>query len=345
MGFAQNDNEAREAPMKVLVTGGTGFLGANLVHHLAARGDAVRVLKRRRTPTDILAGLPVEFVEGDVTDADSLLRACQGVEGVYHVAGLVSYWRPRRAWQHRVNVEGTRNVVEAARANGVRRVVHTSSIAAIGYSTDGRPADEETEWNWGPHDVGYCTTKHLGEQEALAGNGRGLEVVVVNPAVIFGPRDVHRNTGMIMTMVARHSVLPWPDGVITTCDVDDVCAGHVAAMERGRPGRRYILGGEHWRYRDLIQAVAEVLGKKVRVLTVPEGLQSLLAWTVYGVSLLLQKEPPLTPELNRVRRLVGTYSSARAVGELGYPQTPLRQTLKKTYRWYVENGHLPKSPG
>jgi dihydroflavonol-4-reductase len=328
--------------MKVLVTGGTGFLGANLVHHLVTRGDQVRVLKRRRTPPDILAGLPVEFVEGDVTDPDSLLRACRGVEGVYHVAALVSYWRPRRAWQHRVNVDGTRHMVEAARASGVRRLVHTSSIAAIGYpASRNQPADEDTEWNWGPHDIGYCTTKHLGEQEALAGNGRGLEVVVVNPAVIFGPRDVRRNTGRLITMVARHPVLVWPDGVITTCDVDDVCAGHLAAMERGRPGRRYILGGEHWRFPDLIRAVAELLGKKVRVLAAPGWLESLVAWTADGVSRVTGKEPPLTPELVTVRRLVGTYSSARAIRELGYPQTPLRVTLEKTYRWYVENGCLP----
>ncbi|OFV84050.1 MAG: hypothetical protein A2620_03975 [Acidobacteria bacterium RIFCSPHIGHO2_01_FULL_67_28] len=326
--------------MKVLVTGGTGFLGANLVHHLVTRGDQVRVLKRRRTPPDILAGLPVEFVEGDVTDADSLLRACQGVEGVYHVAALVSYWRPRRAWQHRVNVEGTRNVVEAAARAAVRRIVHTSSIAAIGFRADGQPADEDTQWNWGPHDIGYCTTKHLGEQEALEGNARGLEVVVVNPAVIFGPRDVHRNTGRLLTMVAHHSVLVWPDGVITTCDVDDVCAGHVAAMERGRPGRRYILGGEHWRFPDLIHAVAELLGKKVRVLAAPEWLESLVAWSLYGMSRVTRREPALTPELVTVRRLVGTYSSARALRELGFPQTPLRQTLEKTYRWYVENGFL-----
>ncbi|MGH9812756.1 MAG: SDR family NAD(P)-dependent oxidoreductase, partial [Candidatus Acidiferrales bacterium] len=111
--------------MKVLVTGGTGFLGANLCHHLAARGDQVRVLKRRKTPPTLLEGLKVEFAEGDVTDLDSLVAAARGVEGIYHVAGLISYWRPRRAWQYKVNVEGPRNVVEAAARNGVRRIVHT----------------------------------------------------------------------------------------------------------------------------------------------------------------------------------------------------------------------------
>ncbi|MFQ5777224.1 MAG: NAD-dependent epimerase/dehydratase family protein, partial [Terriglobia bacterium] len=255
--------------MKVLVTGGTGFLGANLVHHLVARGDQVRVLKRPRTPPALLEGLPVELVAGDVTDFDSVLAATRGVEGIYHVAGLVSYWHPRRARQYRVNVEGPRNIVEAALRNGVRRVVHTSSIAAIGFRTDGQPADEETEWNWGPQDIYYCTTKHRGEQEALQACRRGLEVVVVNPALIFGPRDTSWNAGRLFKMVAERATIRGLEGETTTCDVDDVCLGHIAAMERGRSGQRYILGGESRRYSALIKEIADVMGKRVRVQKVP----------------------------------------------------------------------------
>ena len=326
--------------MKVLVTGGTGFLGANLVHHLVARGDPVRVLKRRRTPPDILKGLPVEFVEGDVTDPESLRRASQGVEGVYHVAGLVSYWRPRRAWQHRVNVEGTRNVVEAALASGVRRLVHTSSIAAIGYSTDGRPCDEETEWNWGPQDIHFAWTKHLGEQEAWQAAARGLEVVVVNPGLIFGPRDTGWNAGRMFKLVEKRGTVFSPAGSTTTCDADDVCAGHLAAMERGQPGRRYILGGENVAYAELFRLVGEVMGKAVRVKMIPYWAAQTVAAVNYWKSLLTRREPALTPELLRLGRFARHYSSARAIRELGYPQTPLRATLEKTYRWYVENGYL-----
>lgn len=326
--------------MKVLVTGGTGFLGANLVHHLVARGDPVRVLKRRRTPPDILKGLPVEFVEGDVTDPESLRRASQGVEGVYHVAGLVSYWRPRRAWQHRVNVEGTRNVVEAALASGVRRLVHTSSIAAIGFRADAQPADEDTEWNWGPQDIHYAWTKHLGEQEALQAAARGLEVVVVNPGLIFGPRDTGWNAGRMFKLVEKSRTVFSPAGSTTTCDADDVCAGHLAAMERGQPGRRYILGGENVAYAELFRLVGEVMGKAVRVKMIPYWAAQTVATVNYWKSLLTRREPALTPELLRLGRFARHYSSARAIRELGYPQTPLRATLEKTYRWYVENGYL-----
>ena len=326
--------------MKVLVTGATGFLGANLVHHLVKRGDTVRVLKRKRTAPTLLAGLPVEIADGDVTDFESVLAASRGVEGIYHVAGLVSYWRPKRAWLFRVNVDGPRNVVEAAVRNRVRRVVHTSSIAAIGFRSDGVPSDEDTLWNWGPFDVGYPTAKFQGEQEALKAAARGLEVVVVNPALIFGPRDVSWNAGRMFKMVEQGATIRIPDGATTTCDVDDVCAGHIAAMERGQSGRRYILGGEQWRYPDLFQAVAKVMNRKVRVQIVPYWVAALAAWGADAVSRITRREPPITPELMRVARRSRHYSSARAIGELGYPQTPLRVTLEKTYRWYRENGYL-----
>lgn len=327
--------------MKVLVTGGTGFLGANLVHHLVARGDTVRVLKRRRTPPRLLEGLPVELVEGDVTDFDSVLAASRGVEGIYHVAGLISYWPPKRARQTRVNVDGPRHVVAAALRNGVRRVVHTSSIAAIGFRHDGQPADEETQWNWGSFDIHYSTTKYLGEREALKACAKGLEVVVVNPALIFGPRDIGWNAGRIFKLVQEKSVIRGVGGSTTTCDVDDVCMGHIAAMERGQSGRRYILGGEYRRYVDLVAEIAAVMGRKVKLQVVPYAVAQAAAWAAYGVSLITRKEPPLTPELVRMTRHTRHYTSECAIRELGYPQTPLRQTLEKTYRWYVEHGYLP----
>jgi dihydroflavonol-4-reductase len=326
--------------MKVLVTGATGFLGANLCHHLVARGDTVRVLKRKRTPPTLLAGLPVEIAEGDVTDLDSVVAASRGVEGIYHVAGLVSYWRPKRAWMYRVNIDGPRNVVEAAVRNGVRRVVHTSSIAAVGFRTDGQPADEETPFNWEPFDVGYPISKFRGEQEAMKGLARGLEVVSVNPALIFGPRDTAWNAGRMLRIVASGRTIRIPEGASTTCDVDDVCAGHIAAMERGQSGRRYIFGGEQVGYARLFQIIGEVMGRRVRVQRVPYWVATLASYGAYALSVLTRKEPDITPELMRVARRTRRYSSERAIRELAYPQTPLRVTLEKTYRWYRDNGYL-----
>jgi dihydroflavonol-4-reductase len=288
----------------------------------------------------LLEGLPVELADGDVTDVCSLRRASRGMEGVYHVAGLISYWRPKRERLFRVNVAGTRNVVTAALENGVRRLVHTSSIAALGYRTDGQPGDEDTPWNWGPLDIGYATSKYLGEQEAVEASRKGLEVVVVNPGLIFGPRDTSWNAGRMFKLVQEHSVVRSPVGSTTTCDVDDVSVGHIAAMERGQSGRRYILGGEHVSYVDLFRRIAEVMGRSVRVQEVPHWVVALAAWGDYARSLITQREPALTPELVRMGRYSRCYSCARAIRELGYPQTPLPQTLEKTYRWYREHGYL-----
>lgn len=326
--------------MTVLVTGATGFIGSNLVHHLVERGERVRVLKRPSTRPVLLDGLPVEVAEGDVTDAGSVVRAAEGVDGIYHVAGMVSYWKPARARQVRVNVDGTRNVVAAAVRCGVRRIVHTSSIAAVGFRTDGGVADEDTPWNWGPLDVGYCITKRAAEEEAMRANEQGVEAVAVCPGMVFGARDQYLNAGRLFAMVARKSTIRGLGGVTTTCDVDDVCAGHIAAMERGRPGRRYILGGEAQPYPRIVELVAETMGRPVRMKVVPYAVAAGAARAAYAVSLITRREPAVTPELVRMTAQRRVYSSRRAIEELGYPQTPLRTSLERAFRWYREHGRL-----
>jgi dihydroflavonol-4-reductase len=327
--------------MNVLVTGGTGFLGSNLVYHLASRGDRVRVLKRPATSMAHLEGLPVEVVPGDVTDLDSLVAAARGVECIYHVAATVTYWRRRRAAMYEVNVGGTRNVIEAAVRGEVRRVVHTSSVATIGYREDGQPADENTRWNWGPAGIDYFTTKHQGEAEAFKGIARGVEVVVLNPALIFGARDVTWSTGRTFKMARSRGVHMFTDGAGPMCDADDVSLGHIAAMERGQSGQRYILGGDTVRYADMFRMAAEAMGVRRRVLTVPYSLAAAAAWAAYGVSLLTNREPLLTPEMLRAAQGIYRVDSSKAIRELGYAQTPLRVSIEKSYRWYRDSGLLP----
>jgi dihydroflavonol-4-reductase len=327
-------------PLKVLVTGATGFIGANLVARLLDRGDEVRVMRRAGSRSPLLDDLAVETVPGDITDAGSVERAAAGVEGIYHVAGLVSYWRPRRAEQGRVNVAGTANVIEGALRGGVRRVVYTSSIAAVGFHGDERVSDEETPWNWGPLDIGYCITKREAEEVALAGNGRGVEVVAVNPALVFGPRDVNFNAGRIFKLVASSSTIRGLPGWTTTCDVDDVCAGHVGAMLRGVPGRRYILGGEAHPYPRIVERVAAVMGVEVKVKVVPYPAAAAAARAAYLASLVTRREPAVTPELVRMTAQRRVYSSRRAIEELGYPQTPLRASLERAFEWYRARGML-----
>lgn len=324
--------------MRVLVTGASGFIGANLVEHLLHRGDDVRVLRHVGSNALLPPDHEVEVVPGDVTDHLSMDRAACGVDGIYHVAGLVSYWRPRRSLQHRVNVEGTCNVIRAAVERGVGRVVHTSSIAAIGYRDDRLPADEDTPWNWGPLDIGYCTSKHLAEQVAMKGNERGVEVVSVNPGLVFGPGDVNFNAGRIFKMVMTRTTIRGLGGWTTTCDVDDVCAGHISAMEHGVAGRRYILGGEALPYTRIVERVAGAAGVEVSVREVPYALAAASARVAYAASLLNRREPEVTPELVRMMERRRVYSSARAIAELGYPQTPLQESLCRAFEWYDHRG-------
>jgi dihydroflavonol-4-reductase len=327
--------------MKVLVTGATGFLGSNLVHHLVEQGEDVRILKRPSTPPVLIGDLPLETAEGDVTDRESVERAVRGVEGIYHVAGVVSYWRPMQKQQWQVNVVGTRNVVESAARAGVRRIVHTSSVMALGARGDGQLSDEGTQWDGEPYGKGYCRTKYVGEQEALGGLEQGIEVVIVNPGLVFGQRDLHLTGTGIFAIVGLRSVVPCLSGWITTCDVDDVCAGHIAAMRVGRCGQRYVLGGEVRSYRDLISDVGEAMGREVRVRMVPSPVAQMAAHAAEGISRMTRKQPPITPEMMWIAACRRAYTSKRAIAELGYPQTPLRVSLERAYRWYRE--HSPQS--
>ena len=319
--------------MHVLVTGATGFLGGNLVRHLLRQGHHVRALKRPDTPASLLNGREIDIVEGDVTDPRSLLMATRGVEAVYHVAALVSYWRPLRRRLYEVNVEGTRNVIDASLRSGVRRLVHTSSIGAL-------PIGNGSSRFGGIAEVQYWKTKYWAREVALQAIDRGLEVVVVSPAWTFGQGDVYWKAGRLFRLVAQRSFIPIPHGYTTTCDVDDVCVGHIAAMDRGRPGADYVLGGAVVTFVDLVHQIASVMGRRVRVTRMPYPLAQAMGWIVYALSLLSRREPAVTPEVVRILGLGRAYSSALAIRDLGYPQTPLRISLEKTYRWYREHGML-----
>jgi len=327
--------------LKILVTGATGFVGANLVHRLVAEGASVRILHRPSSNLRVLDDLPVERVMGDVTDSNSVERALEGIEVVYHVAGAVSFWRRERTWLHQVNVQGTQNVVRAALEHGVRRLVYTSSIATIGYRTDGQPADETTPYNWTRFAIPYMETKRAAEREVLEGVKKGLDAVIVNPAVMFGPRDVNFHAGQIIRFIRMGKLPGYPPAAMTVCDVDDVVHGHIQALERGRTGHRYILGGEILPLRDVFRIIAEVVGVSFADREVPLALYYVAALGNELRSLVGGRRPQLTRDLITALDLQSCgYSSEKAQTELGYRITPIREAIEKASRWYKENGYL-----
>ena len=328
--------------MNVLVTGATGHLGANIVAHLNRAGIRPRVLMRETSSTAAIGDLDYRPVLGDVTDYRSVSAAVEGVQVVYHVAAMVSFLRRRLDQMKRVNVGGTRNVIRACLEHGVDRLVHTSSVAAVAHAPSRTaPVDERAEWNFDPR-MSYAFTKHLSELAVLeAVTTDKLSAVVINPALIFGERDVNLNAGKLLIQIQRGWMLVTSPGTQAVCDADDVAAAHLAAAERGRDGARYIVSTTSMSYRSLFRQIAGRVGGRPPLLVAPAPLVRGAGWLAETIAApLLRREPALTWELGVQGTLHGCFDGRRAERELGIHYTPFHETLDKTRRWLVENGHM-----
>jgi dihydroflavonol-4-reductase len=329
--------------MRAFVTGGTGFVGGAVVHRLLEAGHEVRALVRPGTDTRQLDGLPVERVEGDLRDADSLRRGVAGCDHVFHVAALYSFWG--HSWDDffQVNVAGTRSVLEVARDEGVERVVHTSSVAALGTNDDRSPATEETPSSLEDRIGTYQRSKFLGQEVAHEFARQGLPVVIVNPSTPMGVGD-HKPTptGQVIVDYLNGRMPAYVDTGLNIVDVEDVAAGHLLAAERGRVGERYILGGENLRLKEVLDLLAEISGlPRVRI-RIPNSLA--LAWSYVDITLARlnpRRVPAATPAKVRLSYRYEFYDPSKAVRELGLPQTPAREALRKAVEWYRAHGYAP----
>ncbi|MFZ5468937.1 MAG: NAD-dependent epimerase/dehydratase family protein [Myxococcota bacterium] len=323
--------------MSVLITGATGLLGANLAHRLARAGVRPRVLVRERSDRRGLSGLSFDECLGDVLDGASLRRAMEGATCVVHAAGLVRLEDAAAKELFRVNVEGTRAVLEAARASGVRRLLHVSSVATISPGTLADPATEDSpcERAGGP----YAQSKLEAERLALAGGGDGLEVVVANPSFVIGPYDVRPTSGELLLAVAQGWLAVYPSGGTNFVHAADVAQGLFLALEHGRAGERYILGGENLTYRQLLCICAEEAG--VRPPWVPLS-EKLTRATSFLAHLASTSPRMLAPAFLTAMFRPAYYSSAKAARELGYLPRPVRLGVREAYRWFQEEGYLPR---
>ncbi len=324
----------------ILITGGTGFIGSNLAAALVRRGYSVSVLHRTSSDTSRINGLNVRHCLGDVLDAQGLRAHVRGHDTVFHAAAMISFWKPRHAAMFDVNENGTRSVVDACLAEGVERLVHTSSIAAIGYpAVQGATADEASPYNWQNRNNGYKESKRRAESEVMNGVRRGLNAVIVNPGVVIGPGDTAFNGGAIIRTVAHGLALFYPAGGMNVVYVNDVVEGMIAAALRGAPGERYILGGENLTHRQAFTITAQITGNRPPFLRLP------LFGVTFGARLfdlwgaLTHREPMLTSELVSGAGLFNWYSSDKAARDLGYTVTPFRDAVRQTYEWYKDN-HL-----
>lgn len=321
----------------VFVTGATGCVGSNLTIELLRRGHIVRAFHRANSNTLTLQGVDVEHCIGDTHDKDSLRKAMKGCDTVFHTAAMVSFWKRKRAEQMEINVTGTQNVVEVCLELGVEKLIHTSSVAALGYRTDGQLIDETTEYNWGTIS-GYKYSKYLAEREVLNGVEKGLNAMIVNPSIIIGPRDVYFHGGQIVRDIKRGIIPAYVDGGINVVSVHDVVVGHILAAERGRNGERHILGGQNTTFKEFFDLVAKLLtGRSPNVkapIWVVKGLAKF--FDVFGN--VTRKQPWITSELLIGIGMFNWYTIDKANRELGYMPSSIEGAIQEAYRWYRENG-------
>jgi dihydroflavonol-4-reductase len=319
----------------VAITGATGFVGHHVAMELVRRGARVVALVRASSDRSRLAAAGVRCIEADLQDPAAIARAARGCNLVFHIAGAVDFegdWLRFR----RINVQGTRHVLAAARSAGAQRVVHTSSIVAVGAACDPVTLDETASWNLGALNVPYVTTKREAEQLALASARPDMEVVVVNPASVVGPDDFsHSEFGTLCRRFWRGRIPLHFGGGNNFVDVRDVAAGHLLAAQHGRSGQRYVLGGSNRSYTALFADLARVAGRPIFRLRMPNALAGVVA----SINQRLDHGRPtrsyLTLGQARLMQLFFYFNCGKAQRELGYQPRSFDQTVADTYAFWM----------
>ena len=330
--------------MLACVTGGTGFVGSFVVRALLDDGHEVRVLHRQTSKLDALQGLDYESKIGDVTDFDSLVSAFTDCDWVFHVAAVADYWRADNDWLYKVNVEGTRKVLEAAQQANVKRVVFTSSAAAIGLPNDiSTPSDESVAFNLSPDDFYYGYSKVLAEEGVQEFVAQGLDVVIVNPTVVIGAGDLNMISGTYVTQVAQWQwLVPKTSGGIAVTDVRDVAQGHLSAMKKGKTGERYILNTANFSNDAWFSLIAESVGVAPPILPTPNFLIP-LATRLINFARQIGIQTPINADQVRLGAKFVHFDASKAHRELYQPQIDMRQSVQETVAWYRQIGVIEEN--
>ncbi|ACL02585.1 NAD-dependent epimerase/dehydratase [Desulfatibacillum aliphaticivorans] len=326
----------------VMVTGGAGFIGSNLVRQLIEKGVNVRVFHLPGDDLRNLSGLDVELMEGNVLDVDSIKRCMSGCHQVYHLAAIYALWIPNMQLMHKVNVEGARNVMRLAGELDVEKTVYCSSIALFGGQGPDKDADENSPFALGDSGSYYAWTKYASHQVVAAFCEKGLNATIVAPCGPLGPGDYGPTpTGRILTSAVNMPVVFRFRSIANMVDVRDVAAGHILAMEKGEPGRSYLLGGENLAYETIVRTALEIAGMKKLLLPAPAPLARAAGSLLLRYSQAVSKKPPLlTPSEVNIGTKGLRADCSRAKKELGYTPRPLRQSIRDALVWFAKNGYI-----
>ncbi|MBI4125753.1 MAG: NAD-dependent epimerase/dehydratase family protein [Deltaproteobacteria bacterium] len=328
--------------MQALVTGGSGFIGANLVRALLKKGVGVRVLVRKTSSRKALTGLDIEFYEGDLRDCASLGRAFQGCDLLFHTAAHYDFWAPDRRIFYDVNVGGTENILKAARRAGIPKIVYTSTVGTLRCpENQGKPSDETCCATEAEMENDYKRSKFLAEQLVLRYAREGLPVVIVNPSAPIGAFDVRPTpTGKIILDFLQGKIPAYVDTGLNIIDVEDVAEGHWLAAQKGKTGERYILGNKNISLRAIYEAVAKLNCRAAPRLCIPYGLAWVMALGSEVASRFQKKRPKISLGAVKMARRHMYFDASKAVRELDLPQSPVEKAFAKAVGWFQSNGYL-----
>jgi dihydroflavonol-4-reductase len=327
--------------MLAFVTGATGFVGSHVARALAAQGADLRLLVRSGSDLRNIQELQAERVMGDLRDAASLKKAVTGCDVVFHVAADYRLWVRDPDEMYRSNVEGTKAILEAARESKVRRMVYTSSVATMGFQSNGHLANEESPVSLANMIGPYKRSKYMAEELAIRAGNSGMDVVVVNPTTPVGERDIKPTpTGRIVVDFLKKKFPAYVDTGLNLVDVAECAQGHIAALEKGRSGERYILGGENLTLKQILDRLADITGlpsPKIKVPYVVALATGVVDQVVTGY--IRNREPRATIDAVRMGRKKMFVSSGKAEQDLGWKTVPVDAALRRAVEWFQANGY------
>lgn len=330
--------------MKVLITGATGFIGNHVTRLCVEQGDDVRVMVLPGEDRSPLKGLDVDIVEGDLLKPSSLAPCVEGVEGVYHLAAIYAVWTKDPTLQYRVNVDGARALLQAAMTANVKKVVFTSSVAAIGAAPEGGLANESTDFNGWHYANDYVLSKYISEQMVRGLIARGLPATIVCPGFPFGPGDrMPTPTGKLIIAILEGKMKHYFEGGLSAVDVRDVAAGHLLAMKKGKIGENYLLTNRegNMEQAELARLVGKIAGvPNVATKEVPRWVMGMSARAMEAWANLTGRPPMTTYKTSMFAMQKLYFDSSKAVEELGMPQTPIETAIEDAARWFRENGYV-----
>ncbi len=320
---------------KILVTGASGFIGQSLVPKLVKLGHKVRTFGRSPNLPSSLSQLNLEHYSGDITNFDQLLEAMQDRDLVYHLAGLVSYKKRDIEKIHAINVIGTGNVMKASLVANVKRVIHTSSVAAFGIPEHGEIGSEDIEYNLEGKGLSYCDTKHLGEKEVLRYVSSGLSAIILNPGIIFGEGDTHPHHHAIFAAMSKGWMIGVPSGGVTFSDINDVVQAHINCIDKGTIGARYAVVSANLSFKEAALIFAQLNDLRGPLFEIPNNFLTRLGAIVENICPLFGIDPPLTRQVAWLSQQKIFFSSAKAINEIGFQPTPFIDTVRRTSDYYL----------